>query len=189
MTDKYYKTKESVDEYIELAKDVSGKELIDKLRKYITSDSKILEVGSGPGTDWNIFNKQYNVTGSDFSNEFIVRLKENNPDGEFLKLDAVTLTTNLKFECIYSNKVLHHLNDVELAASVNRQHELLNDNGIICHSFWKGEGTEEFKGMFVNYHKTEDLKQFFTPLFELLTLELYNEFEDNDSIFLIARKK
>lgn len=38
-------------------------------------------------------------------------------------------------------KVLHHLNDEELALSVKWQYEILNPNGIICHSLWKGEGT------------------------------------------------
>ena len=52
MKGEYYKTKESVEEYISLAKDVSGKQLIDRLEKVLDADSVLLEIGSGPGTDW-----------------------------------------------------------------------------------------------------------------------------------------
>ena len=56
----YYKTKESVEEYILLAKDVNGQELINQLEKYLSKNSRILEIGSGPGTDWKILNEKYN---------------------------------------------------------------------------------------------------------------------------------
>tara|TARA_R110002124_G_scaffold2112_2_gene13976 strand:- start:10244 stop:10480 length:237 start_codon:yes stop_codon:yes gene_type:complete len=70
----YYKTKESVVEYIQLAKDVNGKELIEKLELVLPSQSSLLEIGSGPGTDWEILDKPYKVVGSDNSNEFLKHL-------------------------------------------------------------------------------------------------------------------
>lgn len=73
--------------------------------------------------------------------------------------------------------------------SIKRQHELLNEGGIICHSFWKGEGTEVFKGMFVNYHTENALKDYFKEYFEILLLESYMEFEEGDSVLLIGKKK
>jgi len=185
----YYKTKESVDEYIKLAKDVSGKKLIEKLQQVLQPNSKVLEIGSGPGTDWKILNKYYNVIGSDNSTEFLSHLISENPKGEFLELDAVTLVTDKKFDGIYSNKVMHHLTDDELTDSIKRQHNILNTNGIICHSFWKGEGSEIFKGLFVNYHEQEDLNALYNGYFEILSIENYKEFDDEDSILLIARKK
>ena len=75
----YYKTKESVEEYIRLAKDVSGKQLIDKLEKFLSFDSTVLEIGSGPGTDWQILSKKHHVTGSDNSIEFLKHLKGKYP--------------------------------------------------------------------------------------------------------------
>lgn len=115
-------------------------------------------------------------------------MKEN-PTGEFLELDAVTLKTDRKFDGIYSNKVLQHLKDEELAESIKRQFELLNANGVICHSFWKGEGDEVFKGLFVNYHKEEGLTDLFNEYFEVLLIEAYKEFEEGDSLLLIGKKK
>ena len=130
MEAEYYKTKESVEEYVKLAKDVSGKQLIDKLKQILSPDSILLEIGSGPGTDWRILNESYNVIGSDNSIEFLNHLINKNPNVEFLELDAVTLKTDKKFDGIYSNKVMHHLKDEELSASLLRQHEILNSEGV-----------------------------------------------------------
>ena len=185
----YYKTKESVKEYIELAKDVNGSELINELRKVLAENSLLLEIGSGPGTDWNLLSKHFKVIGSDFSNEFINHLQNKYRDGEFLELDASTLKTDKKFDGIYSNKVLHHLKDDELTRSVARQAEILKKAGVICHSFWKGEGSETFKGMFVNYHTESQLREFFEPLFEIISISPYEEFETGDSLLLIAKRK
>ncbi len=189
MEGEYYKTKASVKEYVTLAEGVNGKQLIDKLTSLLTPNSSLLEIGSGPGSDWDILNITYSVIGSDNSNEFLEYLVANNPNDTFLELDAVTLATDKKFDGVYSNKVLHHLNDEELIASIKRQTEILNTNGIICHSFWKGEGSEIFKGLFVNYHNSGFLTQVFSKDFEILLLEEYPEFEAGDSILLIARKK
>ncbi|WP_431122315.1 class I SAM-dependent methyltransferase [Flagellimonas flava] len=189
MDNNYYHTKESVQEYIRLAKDANGESLIKKLRKILPPKSKVLEIGSGPGTDWKILNESYRTTGSDNSDEFLKHLTAENPTGKFLDLDAKTLMTNQKFDGIYSNKVMHHLKDNELSESIDRQHAILNSNGIICHSFWKGEGSETFKGLFVNYHTKVALEQMFRSRFKILSLETYKEFEEGDSLLLIGRKK
>jgi len=189
MKGEYYKTKESVEEYISLAKDVNGKQLIDKLEQVLPADSVLLEIGSGPGTDWEILNKSYDVTGSDNSREFLNYLGAAYPDGEFLELDAITLNTSKKFDGIYSNKVMHHLSDHELKNSIKRQAEILKPSGIVCHSFWKGEGSENYKGLFVNYHEEESLSELFTKYFESNSIEGYKEFEDNDSLLFIGKKK
>ncbi len=185
----YYKTKDSVNEYIHLAKDVSGKELIEKLKQFLPLHSSLLEIGSGPGTDWRILNKLYKVIGSDNSIEFLNHLINENPTGTFLELDALSLLSEKKFDGIYSNKVLHHLTDNELLLSIKRQHELLDSNGIICHSFWKGKGSEVFKGLFVNYHSESSLNESFNNYFEILSIEDYKEFEDADSLLLIGKKR
>lgn len=189
MEGKYYKTKESVKEYIQAATGFDGKKLIEKMEQFIVPQSSLLEIGSGPGSDWAILNEKYKVTGSDNSIEFLNHLTSGYPTGEFLELDAVTLVTTKKFDCIYSNKVLHHLTDEDLAASIKRQAEILEPNGIICHSFWKGDDSEIFKGLFVNYHNEDFLKIVFNNYFEILFLETYPEFEEGDSILLIAKKK
>ncbi|MCB2220611.1 MAG: class I SAM-dependent methyltransferase [Bacteroidetes bacterium] len=189
MKDKYYHTKESVEEYIELARDVDSRGLIEKFKQILPHNSKVLEIGSGPGSDWKILSTTYRVIGSDNSSLFVDHLRTNNPGGKFIELDAITLDTNIKFEGIYSNKVLHHLKDSELVDSIIRQYNLLRPGGIVCHSFWKGEGTEDFKGMYVNYQTEKTLKKMFEDYFEILSIEQYKEFEESDSLVIIGRKR
>ncbi len=189
MKEKYYHTQETAHEYIQLAKGVNGKQLIEKLELFLPNGSILLEIGSGPGSDWEILSRTFKVTGSDNSKPFLQYLNEKNPIGEFLELDAVTLLTDKKFDGIYSNKVLHHLSDTELQDSIKRQYDVLNPNGIICHSFWGGEGSEIFKGMFVNYHEIAGLRELFEAYFEIISIEAYKEFEDGDSLLLLARRK
>lgn len=189
MNGNYYNTKESVEEYIKLAEDVNGGQLIEKLKKYVSSNSLLLEIGSGPGTDFQILNKDYKVVGSDYSTEFLSRLISNHPKDRFLNLDAITLKTHEKFDAIYSNKVLHHLTDEELNKSIKRQKDILNPGGIVCHSFWKGEGEEVFKGLFVNYQTESSLRIMFEEYFEILLLESYVEFDPGDSLLLIGKRK
>ncbi|WP_282037915.1 class I SAM-dependent methyltransferase [Saccharicrinis aurantiacus] len=188
MSTDYYSNKEQVEKYIDMTKGMSGIEIIDSLRPYLSDDAKLLELGTGPGNDWNILSKYYTVTGSDFSEEFMKHLSLQFPKSNFLQLDAATIEVDTHFDAIYSNKVLHHLKDDELASSIKRQAEILNDNGVICHSFWKGKGTENYNGMFVNLHTEEALSELLKEQFEILSTEEYKEFEDNDSIFIIARK-
>jgi trans-aconitate methyltransferase len=189
MEERYYHTQESVAEYIQSAKGYNGNDLIEKLKKVLPAKSKLLELGSGPGSDWEILDKHYAVNGSDSSAVFISHLTGKYPNETFLQLNAATLDIDQSFDGIYSNKVLHHLTDSELTHSIKRQHEMLNANGVVCHSFWKGEGSEVFKGMYVNYHTQESLRESFREQFDILVLECYAEFEDGDSVLLIGKKK
>ena len=188
MSDAYYHTKDSVDEYIQLADGIDGKKLIAQLKPHISKGARILELGSGPGKDYELLSADYTVTGSDLSAEFLTLLQTKYPDGEFLNLNAATLATDQTFDVVYSNKVLQHVTDDELAQSINRQHQLLSENGVICHSFWKGEGSEEFKGMYVNYQTQQSLRDIINGKFDVILLNEYAEFEAGDSLLLIARK-
>ena len=189
MSETYYHTKQSVEEYIRLAEGYNGGDLIERLKSFLPTDSSLLEIGSGPGTDWELLNPNFKVIGSDNSTEFIKRLNAKNPKAEFLFLDAVSLDTDKKFDGIYSNKVLHHLKDDEIEASIVRQYQILNPGGIICHSVWKGEGSEMFNGLFVNYHSQTSLKHLFDTYFEILLIEEYKEFDEEDSLLLIGKKR
>ncbi|MFK8046161.1 MAG: hypothetical protein AB8B72_11745 [Crocinitomicaceae bacterium] len=43
MSNKYYHTKQSVNEYVESAKDVNGQELIDKFKLVLPKNASVLE--------------------------------------------------------------------------------------------------------------------------------------------------
>ena len=80
------------------------------------------------------------------------------------------------------------LKDEDLISSIERQLKLLNAGGIVCHTFWFGEKSEYYNGLYVNYHNTEDLAVYFKD-FETLILETYQEFEEKDSVMYIGKKK
>ena len=189
MKNSFYHDQKSVASYIEAAKAANGSGLIEHLKLHLAEGSSVLEIGSGPGTDWKLLNACYAVTGSDYSLAFLERLKKQNPQHTFLQLDAESLETDLKFDGIYSNKVLQHLDHPATVASIDRQAEVLTPHGIVCHSFWYGEGSETFKGIPVNYHNEASLEALFGSKFEILLLEKYKEFDLDDSILLIGRKK
>ncbi len=51
---KYFKNKKNVDEYIKMADGYDGRDIIEKLKKYLPVGSTILELGMGPGKDLDI---------------------------------------------------------------------------------------------------------------------------------------
>ncbi len=185
----FFDTEKGVEQYIKMAEGYDGAELIKILQKYLSKNSTILELGIGPGNDMDIMKKLYTVTGSDNSQIFLDRYKKNHQDADLLLLDAVTMKTDRRFDCIYSNKVLHHLAKENLTKSFQRQKELLNPHGIVFHSFWKGNKVEEMEGLLFTYYEKEDLKKIVESHFEVLALETYREMEKDDSIYVVLRTR
>ena len=186
---RYYHTRKSVQEYIKMAEGHDGRLLISRLKDFLPAGSRVLEIGSGPGTDWKLLRENYQVTGSDNSLEFLKHLRKTYPEGEFIDLDAGSLKIKDQFHGIYSNKVLHHLEDDALMTSIKRQHELLHPEGIVCHSFWYGQDSEFYNDMFVNYHSDEGIRILFGEYFEHKLFHYYKEFEKADSFLYIGQKK
>ena len=189
MKPNFYETSENVDSYIKMCLEYDGTNLYSKLNHYLQPQSTLLELGSGPGNDIEYFMSRYKVTGSDISSEFIKRCLERFPTIEFLQIDAVTINTDSYFDAIFSNKVLHHLTNEELEQSLARQYEIINNNGLIAHTFWLGEKSEEMEGLLFNYHTKEELTSLISKRFEIIESYIYKEFEDDDSILIIAKKQ
>jgi cyclopropane fatty-acyl-phospholipid synthase-like methyltransferase len=185
----YYDSKENVNEYISLAEGYDGRELIRRLREFLSPGSTVLELGMGPGKDLDILAETYTVTGSDASEVFLELYREDHPDADVLKLGAVTIEVNRSFDCIYSNKVLYHLSTAELQTSLRRQHTILNDHGIIMHTFWRGSGTERQEDLLFTYYTEDDIQRIIGESYETLVLEPYSEMDADDSLLLIARRR
>lgn len=185
----FYHKKENVEEYIKISKGFDGSDLIEELKNHLASGSSVLELGMGEGKDLDILTNTYKVTGSDYSDAFLDLYKEKNPDSDLVQLDAITLQINKKFDGIYSNKVLHHLHEDELKQSISRQAEILNPNGVILHSFWRGSGIEEFDEMFAMHYMENDLIRLFEKEFKILEIKSYKEMEEDDSLFIVAQKR
>ena len=117
----FFDTEKGVNEYIKMAEGYDGRALIKIFKNYLRKDSKVLELGMGPGKDLDILGENFVVTGSDNSSVFLEKYREKNPKADLMLLDAVTLNTDRKFDGIYSNKVLHHLTTEDLKTSLKNQ--------------------------------------------------------------------
>ena len=184
----FFDTEKGVDEYIKMAEGYDGSELIKILQGYLPEKSTMLELGMGPGKDLDILSETFTTTGSDHSQVFLDRYRERSPKSDLLKLDAVTLDTDRTFDCIYSNKVLHHLPREDLKRSIQRQAELVNPNGIAFHSFWKGDKDENYDGMLFTRYQIDELKQVIGDDFDILEMKAYTEMEKEDSIYAVLSK-
>ena len=179
----------SYSEYIKMAEGYDGREFIPILRKYLAENATILELGMGPGKDIDLLNEFFQVTGSDYTNVFLERYQNRHPNADLILLDAVTLETNRKFDCIYSNKVLYHLSREELEESFRRQANLLTSGGILFHTFWYGDQEENHSGLRMIYYTQETLLKLIGAEYEEVEYQMYAEIEENDSFYIVFRKK
>jgi len=184
----YFYNKKNVKDYISMSEGYDGTDLIEVLKKHLPSDSTLLELGMGPGRDLDILSKIYKTTGSDYSEVFLELYKERNKFSELLELDAVNIQTNRKFDCIYSNKVLHHLTIKDLKKSFIRQSEVLNNNGILFHSFWYGDKEDYHRGLRFVYYNQETISKCIGSEFKVLELKQYDELSEDDSFYIVLRK-
>jgi len=184
----YYDTKKGILEYSKRSQKWGGPKLIKILKKHLPKNSTLLEIGVGPGRDFDLLKKIYTATGSDNSKVFLENYKKQNKKADLLKLDAVTLRTAKRFDGIYTNKVLQHLTKRELRKSIKRQKEILNPKGIAFHSFWKGNKTEYKRGLRFVYYEIEQLKKIIENSFEILEIKTFTEMEKNDSSYVVMKK-
>jgi cyclopropane fatty-acyl-phospholipid synthase-like methyltransferase len=185
----FYESKDNVEQYIKFTPAHDGALLVDALSEFLPDASTVLELGLGPGKDFKQLSQRYQVTGSDFSKMFLDLYREKDPTADLLHLDARTLDTEHHFDAIFSNKVLIHLSPDELRQSFARQHEVLNDGGLILHSFWYGEGEQDFNGLTMFSYNENDLTKLLTDAFDILALERHAKMAEGDSIYVVARKK
>jgi len=184
----YYNTKKGIEEYILRSQDWKDPKIDKILKKYLPKHATLLELGMGPGKDFELLQKIYQSTGSDKSKRFLERYKKTHKGSKLVKLDAITIRTNKKFDCIFSNRVLHHLTKSELKRSLARQKEVLNQDGIAFHTFWKGKITEKKRGLLFIYYQKEQLKKILKQHFDVLELEIFSADEKDDSIYVVLKK-
>ena len=182
----FYNDPSKVDEYEKMCDEYDGSELHDVLDNYLKNDVTILELGCGPGNDITHLHKKYIVTGSDLSDEFLLRCRKRFPDLSFQKLDAVSINTDEAYDCIFSNKVLHHLTFEELENSFNQQQHVIKPNGVFAHTFWLGDKEFTMEGMLFVFHNRAKLLELVSKYFTILETYEYKEFEEGDSILIIA---
>lgn len=184
----FYDDINNVQEYIRMSKGYNNNILINELKKHLKTGSTLLELGMGEGNDIDSLNEYYNVIGSDKSEVFLDLYRKKNKNIEVIKLDAVKIDINNKFDCIYSNKVLQHLTKNELKESFKNQSNVLKSDGILFHSFWYGNKQEDYNGLLFSYYNENTIKQEYSKYFTLIKFGLYSEMEEKDSFFIILKK-
>jgi trans-aconitate methyltransferase len=184
----FFNTQKNVDDYIRMADGYDGRELIEVLKNHLPAGSTVLELGMGPGKDMDILLKDYKVTGSDNSSIFLDMYLKKNPNSELLNLDAITLKTSRKFDCIYSNKVLHHLKRSDLHLSFEQQYKRLEEKGLLMHSFWLGTKEEKHHGLRFVYYMEDELVKMTENRFTIIEINRYKEMEPEDSFYIILQK-
>lgn len=183
----FYDSPENVEQYVSMAAGFDGSSLIEEMRRHLAPGSTVLEIGMGPGVDLDILRRSFDATGSDSSQVFVTRYLESHPEASVLRLDAVTLDTERRFDGIYSNKVLHHLPPEDQAKSFQRQTGILNPGGFAFHSFWYGTEVEDFDGLLFHQHTQSSLRALVEPYFEIVEIRRYTEMEPEDSLFAILK--
>ncbi len=186
---KFFEVEKNIWEYIDAGEGIDGRFLIEALKKHLKANSTVLELGMGAGKDLNILNESYNTTGSDNSKVFLEIYRKENPSSKLLLLDAGTLKTNRKFDCIYSNKVLHHLSKEHLKTSLNLQKHLLNQNGILFHTFWVGTNLAKFQDLNFIQYEIDELKTLVEKDYKIIEIQTYQEMNINDSVYMILKIK
>mmetsp|Transcript_6790 Transcript_6790/g.7430 ORF Transcript_6790/g.7430 Transcript_6790/m.7430 type:complete len:208 (+) Transcript_6790:135-758(+) len=188
----WYNKKENVEEYEKMCEGYDGGFLITALKKHLPEGSTLLELGMGLGKDLDLLKATYKVTGSDVSKEFMNRYKAKNPQADLIGVDAVLLDTPRAFDCIYSNKVLHHLSRSDLQISVENQKKRLSKSGVLFHTVWAvvdGKREESMHGMLFTYNTVDEIKALYEKVgLKVLESVVYNEMSDNDSFYIIAKK-
>lgn len=188
-----YLDPEKVASYIKLCEGLSYPFLYERLQQHLPQGSSLLELGTGPGNDLAFLAEQYKAMGSDLSPGFVDHAREKLPQCDVLQLDAVAIDVPdpaQRFDCIYSNKVLHLLSMAQLEDSCRRQRELLREGGLFAHTFWMGDGTvQEIGGMSHFYHERGSLLALIEGYFVVIDTLAYEEFSPEDSLFVIARRR
>ncbi len=184
-----YNTLSGINEYIEMADGYNGEIIIDALCHHIPETAQVLELGMGPGVDFKILSQHNPLTGSDKSKFFIDRYQKIDPYADLLVLDAIKLDTSRTFDTLYSNKVLHHFTQLQLQQSFENQAAILNEGGVICHSFWCGSGSETIEKMLFNYYEPDDIIKLISASYTILECEKFTEMESDDSFYIIAKKQ
>jgi len=184
----YFDDRKNVQDYIEMTKGYAGEQTLSATQRHVAKGSRILELGMGPGHDLEVLKKDYSVIGSDASQIFLDIYFENHPGAQLHHLDAVTIDIPERFDCIYSNKVLHQLGDRDLSKSFQRQHQTLNSGGLAIHSFWLGKGEDSHEGMRYWLRDEGEIRRLIAGLFSIIEVKTYEEFEPKDS-FCITLKR
>lgn len=177
--------------------------------KYLSPNSKILELGCGVGNDSNFFVSQgHTVSATDFSEIAIEKNKEFYKDPnltfEVLDMEKPFQFEKNTFDAVYARLSLHYFTDVKTREIFKEISRILNENGLLCFVckstkdslYGQGELIEpdmyRIKGHIRHFFSEEYVKDLLADDFVIDKIETGDEkfYEDISSfVKAVARKK
>lgn len=134
---------EICEEWYEYRKNKEINKCIVEFTKYLSPNSKILDIGCGTGypIDDYLTKKGYIVTGIDISENMIKKAKSLNlQNAEFIISDFLEFKTKEKFDAIIAFDSLWHISHMRQKDIYKIVSSLLNDNGYFLFTHGKEDG-------------------------------------------------
>jgi len=107
---------------------------IDLVARIPMDDPKtIIDVGCGPGNSTQILLKRWphaDIVGIDSSEKMIQKARQDYPRQKWVLADAATLTTDQKYDIVFSNAAIHWIPRHDLL--LERLFQIVNENGILA---------------------------------------------------------
>jgi len=185
----YFDKEKNVKDYIRMMEGFDNEFMMEEVFSNLPIGKKMLELGIGAGHDLEILKKSYDITGTDKSQVFLNEYRKRDSETPLIRMDAVKMDIDEKFDYIYSNKVLIHLTDKELKESFKNQLRVLKKGGLVFHSFWKGSKSEKYHGLLFNYKTRASILKITKEWYEEIKYMEYKEIAKNDSFYIILKKK
>ena len=157
-------------QYFSNTVNVDMSECCDRFLEYVVPGGRIIDIGAGSGRDIKYFqDKGYIVEGIDASEEMCRLATEYT--GVNVRCESVQYWhPSYKYDGIWANASLLHLNVVEFKNIIRQMHECLNERGSLFISVKKGTGEyiDEYNRYF-NTFVEEDILSLFKEddLYEL----------------------
>lgn len=182
--------------------DLSDSPYIDKFLKMLSSGSKILDVGSGPGQfSKHIKAKGFDVSGIDYSDEMVAIAKKKVPNVTFQKMDMRKLEFKPEtFDALLVSYSLIHIPSNQISSTLKGFGRVLKPNGYIEVIAQKGKANQVInepfmptEKMFFNFFTKDRISKFLQKAgFEIVFQEEKPTQDPNSVgnkiIYTIARK-
>ena len=123
-----YSDRPEINEVLERSKS----DLDKAVKEFCTKESKILDIGCGPGMYLQLFRgNAYEVYATDINRSMLEKAKELVPNANFVLGDFTSLSLNVKFNFIYCIGVLIYIPTQSINEFFKKIYDMLEPNGIL----------------------------------------------------------
>ena len=192
MTINYYN--KNAEDFFRNTVNVSLEEIYIKFEKYLSENSRILDLGCGSGRDSKYFlDNNYGVVPVDLSDELIKRAQDYTGI-KVLKKDMLELDFESDFDGIWACASILHIPRKDIKIVFDNCSRALKKNGVMYLSFKYGDHEIEKNGRFFNYYDVESFSQLISSTnFDILetwiTTDVRQGREDEQWLNAVIRKR